>query len=105
MNNIRNIIDEEEEDKKKRRIKKRKVSQTLYWENLGIDGFCPDYGDNKDILLDEYNDTVDYVQNLAGRNSTLSFDNTDVINFPTYNSLMKLKTNRLIDYYEKLGFS
>ena len=104
MNNIKHIIDEEEEEKKKRRIKKRKVSQTLYWENLGIDGFCPDYGDNKDILLDEYNDTVDYVQNLAGRNSILSFDNTDVINFPTYNSLMKLKTNRLIDYYEKLGF-
>tara|TARA_R100001443_G_scaffold31127_1_gene45112 strand:+ start:163 stop:594 length:432 start_codon:yes stop_codon:yes gene_type:complete len=104
MNNIKHIIDDEEEEKRKRKNKQRKVGQTIYWENLGIDCFSPDYGDNKDILLDEYNDTVDYVQNLAGRNSMLSFDNTDVINFPDSNSLQRLKTSRLIDYYEKLGF-
>ena len=101
---INYIIDDEEEEKRKRKNKQRKVGQTIYWENLGIEGFSPDYGDNKDILLDEYNDTVDYVQNLAGRNSMLSFDNTDVINFPDSNSLQRLKTSRLIDYYEKLGF-
>ena len=86
-----------------KRAKQKRVAQTIYMEKIGVDAIAVYDVENADILLDEYEDTVEYVQTLANRN-LMSFDNTDVINFPAPQSLASIKTNKLIRYYENLGF-
>ena len=88
---------------KSKRAKQKRVAQTVYMEELGVDAIAVYDVENADVLIDEYEDTVEYVQKLGNR-KLMSFDNTDVITFPTSQSLAKMQCNKVIRYYEKLGF-